>query len=142
MALTDLFLVDKSALARVDRHPAAREAFFALDETGTLATCAIIDLEIGYSARNLAAFESVSANRADLYVDLPVTRAVGRRAREVQRELARRGQHRGPGIPDLIIAACAELHEATVVHYDRDFEMIAGITGQPVRWLVPAGSAD
>lgn len=139
--MTEVYLLDKSALARVDRHPPAQEAFFALDEAGTLATCAIIDLEIGYSARGYADHDSVSADRRDLYIDLPITRGVCHRAKSVQRELARRGQHRGPGVADLIIAACAELHDAVVVHYDSDFETIAAITGQPVRWLVPAGTA-
>jgi predicted nucleic acid-binding protein len=140
--VTDLYLLDKSALARVERHPAAREAFFALDEAGTLATCAIVDLEIGYSARNSAQFESVRADRADLYLDLPISRLVTIRAKWVQAELVRRGLHRGPGVADLMIAACAEMNDAIVVHYDRDFDTIAEITKQPTRWLVPAGAAD
>ena len=45
-----------------------------------------------------------------------------------------------PYIVDLMIAATAELYEATVVHYDRDFDIIAMVTGQPVEWIVPAGS--
>ena len=43
-------------------------------------------------------------------------------------------------IPDLIIAAVAMRHSVTVLHYDADYEAIAQITGQPVRWLVPSGS--
>ncbi|MFC0863543.1 hypothetical protein ACFHYQ_14675 [Sphaerimonospora cavernae] len=39
-----------------------------------------------------------------------------------------------------MIAACAELNDAVVVHYDRGFDTIAAFTGQKVRWLVPAGS--
>lgn len=140
MALSELYLLDKSALARTQRHPEAREAFLALDETGYLATCAIIDLEVGYSARNLAGFDSVAGDRRELYLDLPITPAVCNRAKAVQRELVSRGQHRGPGVPDLVIAACAELNDATVVHYDHDFDIIAAITGQPVRWLVPVGT--
>ena len=138
--MTDVYLLDKSALARAERDLSARQAFLALDESGLLATCALIDLEIGYSARNLAEFDSVAVDRRDLYLDLPITRAVCGRAKAVQRELASRGHHRGPGVPDLLIAACAELNDAIVVHYDRDFETISAITGQPVRWLVPAGS--
>jgi predicted nucleic acid-binding protein len=127
---------------RDGRHAAAREALFALDDSGTLATCAIIDLGVGYSARNLAEYESIDSDRRALYLDLPITMAVCRRAKNVQHELLRRGQHRGPGVPDLLIAACAELNDAVMVHYDHDFDTIATITGQPVRWLVPAGSTD
>jgi predicted nucleic acid-binding protein len=77
-----------------------------------------------------------------MYTDLPLGPAVFRRAKQVQQELAARGQHRGPGIPDLVIAACAEIHDAVIVHYDRDFDTIATVTAQESRWLVPAGSID
>ncbi|MFI5958063.1 PIN domain nuclease [Cryptosporangium sp. NPDC051539] len=138
--MTTLYLIDKSALARVARSPAVQAALIRLDETGVLATSAIVDLEIGYSARNLTEFDSVAADRAELYQQLPLTPAVTDRARQVQRQLVRAGQHRGPGVPDLLIAATAELNNATVVHYDRDYDTIAAITGQPVEWIVPAGS--
>jgi predicted nucleic acid-binding protein len=49
--------------------------------------------------------------------------------------LADRGQHRAPSIPDLIIAAAAELAGLTVLHLDKGFDFIAGITGQPVEML-------
>ena len=39
-----------------------------------------------------------------------------------------------------MIAATAEVHNATVVHYDHDFDTIAAITRQRVEWIVPAGS--
>jgi predicted nucleic acid-binding protein len=65
---------------------------------------------------------------------------VRRRAGVVQRELVRRGQRRGPGGADLLIAAGGELHDAIVVHHDHDFDVIAAVTGQSVHWLLPAGS--
>jgi predicted nucleic acid-binding protein len=111
-----------------------------LDENGILATSPVLELEIGYNARGLADFDSVASDRAVLYQELPLTRAVTDRARLVQRELVRTGQHRGPGVSDLLIAATAEIYGATVVHYDRDFDTISAVTGQPAEWIVPAGS--
>jgi predicted nucleic acid-binding protein len=55
---------------------------------------------------------------------------------EVLTLLADRGHHRGPSVPDLLIAATAELHGLTVLHVDKDFELIAEVTGQPVERLV------
>jgi predicted nucleic acid-binding protein len=138
--VTDVYLVDKSALARVGRQVQVRDAFERLDANGILATSPVIELEIGYSTRGLADFDSVMSDRAALYQELPLTRAVTDRARLVQRELVRTGQHRGPGVSDLLIAATAEIYGATVVHYDRDFDTIAAVTGQPAEWIVPAGS--
>src|ERR1017187_9474470 len=57
------------------------------------------------------------------------------RAVEVLTLLADRGLHRAPSIPDLIIAATAEMAGLTVLHLDKDFEIIAGITGQPCERL-------
>ena len=57
------------------------------------------------------------------------------RALELQSVLAERGQHRAPSIPDLLIAATAELADLTVLHLDKEFELIAQITGQPVECL-------
>jgi len=64
-----------------------------------------------------------------------LTPAMENRAVEVQILLATRGHHRGPSIPDLLIAATAELAGLTVLHVDRDFDIIAEFTGQPVERL-------
>lgn len=57
------------------------------------------------------------------------------RSVEVQSILAERGQHRAASIPDLLIGATAELADLTVLHVDKDFELIAQITSQPVERL-------
>ena len=56
--------------------------------------------------------------------------------------LAGRGQHRAPSIPELIIAAAAELAGLTVLHLDKDFDLIAEITGQPMERLNTHQTAD
>jgi predicted nucleic acid-binding protein len=61
-----------------------------------------------------------------------LTPAVEDRAVAVLTTLAERGQHRAPSIPDLLIAATAELAGLTVLHVDEYFEIIATVTGQPV----------
>jgi predicted nucleic acid-binding protein len=138
--VTDVYLLDKSALARVARQHTVQDALERLDDVGVLATSPIVDLEIGYSARNLAEFDSVDADRRALFQELPLTRTVTDRARQVQRELVRRGRHRRPGVSDLLIAATAEVYGAIVVHYDRDFDAISEVTRQQTQWIVPAGS--
>lgn len=61
------------------------------------------------------------------------------RARTVQAALAGRGKHRGAPPSDLLIAASAE-GGVPVLHYDHDYDIIADVTGQPTRWISPAGS--
>ena len=57
------------------------------------------------------------------------------RALELQFALAERGHHRAPSVPDLLIAATAELAELTVLHIDKDFDLIAEITDQRLERL-------
>jgi predicted nucleic acid-binding protein len=65
-----------------------------------------------------------------------LTPAIEDRALQVQMLLATKGQHRAPSIPDLIIAAAAELAGLTVLHVAKGFDLIAGITGQPTERLL------
>ncbi len=62
-----------------------------------------------------------------------MSEAVERRAREVSLALSRRGYHRGPSPVDLLAAAAAESVGAELWHCDRHFELIAEVTGQPMR---------
>jgi predicted nucleic acid-binding protein len=65
-----------------------------------------------------------------------LTPATELRALTVQALLAERGQHKAPSVADLLIAATAELTGATVLHVDKDFDLIANLTGQPVETLL------
>lgn len=93
-------------------------------------------LEVGYSARTGADLRR--GLRQPPLASMPVeylTPAIENRALEVLSLLADRGQHRAPSIPDLIIAATAELAGLTVLHQDKDFDIIADVTGQPMERL-------
>jgi predicted nucleic acid-binding protein len=110
------------------------------DRAGELGRAGISDLEIGYSARNAA--ERDRLEEALCAFELVETTAEHvRRAKQVQRMLAAKHQ-RGRKVPDLLIAAAAELCGLTVLHYDSDFDRIASVTGQSCEWVVPAGSVD
>jgi len=136
--VTARYLVDKSALARMPHAP-VRERLGPIIEAGEAATCAIIDLEVLFSARNHEEHERIRDRRKLAYTHVPMTEEIFRRATDVQGELARLGQHRLP-IPDLLVAATAETAGLAVLHYDADFDRIAKVTGQPVEWVVPRGS--
>lgn len=132
------YLVDKSALARMT-VATVQERLGPLIEAGEAATCALVDLEVLFSARNHLEHQRIRARRALAYFQVPLTQDVFERAIEVQGELAKEGRHRLP-IPDLIVAAAAERAGLAVLHYDADFERIAEVTGQEVEWVAPRGS--
>ena len=140
MAAVAKYLADTSVWERV-RQPHIRSAMNGYVERGVIGTCPIIDLEILFSARSGAEHEHFRIQR-EAFEYFPLTDEIARRAVEVQGKLALRGQHRSVSIPDLLVAATAERFSLTVLHYDRDYERIAEITGQPTEWIVPAGRAD
>ena len=132
--MTD-WLIDKSALVRLGASPDAGE-WASRIERGLVRITTVTRLEVGYSARSGTDLRA-GMTRPPL-ASMPVeylTPAIEDRAVEVLTLLADRGQHRAPSIPDLIIAAAAELAGLTVLHLDKDFDLIAGITGQPLERL-------
>jgi predicted nucleic acid-binding protein len=132
------YLIDKSALARMPLE-SVRARLAPILEAGQAATCSLIDLEVLYSARNAQEHEKIRQRRRLAYDAVPMTEAIFQRAIDVQAQLAHRSQHRLP-IPDLLIAAAAEAAGLIVLHYDRDFDRIAAVTGQMVEWVVAPGS--
>lgn len=134
-----LYLCDTSVLARARRHESVAQVITPLFDAGTAATCAVTDLEVLFSARSPADYERLRGYQATL-TTLPVTPEVCTRALDVQAELAAKSQHRGASVPDLLIAACAEVNGATVLHYDSDYDLIASVTGQPTAWVAPRGT--
>jgi predicted nucleic acid-binding protein len=137
MALSHL--VDTSALKRLG-HADVRTAIEDLAAAGSLARPTICDLEIGYSARNGAEWDRL-IDALDTFQRIETSATHVRRALQAQRLLAQ-GSQPGRKIPDLLVAAAAEEHGLTVLHYVGDFDLIAAVTGQLCRWIVPAGSAD
>lgn len=132
------YLIDKSALARMPLEP-VRARIAPILEAGEAASCAMIDLEVLFSARNRTEYEAIRRRRALAYHSVPIDQGVLQRAIDVQAELAKVGKHRLP-IPDLVIAAAAEAAGLILLHYDQDFDRIAEVTGQPAEWVVPRGS--
>ncbi|WP_322750335.1 MULTISPECIES: PIN domain-containing protein [unclassified Frankia] len=134
-----LYLIDTSAHARVG-HLAIRNVIAGLIADRAAATCVTVDLEAGYSGRDLTDIRTIAERRRTLYVTLPVSEVIADRARDVQIRMAARGHHRAAGVIDLITAAVAEHHGAVILHYDADFEHIAATTGQPHVWIAPRGA--
>jgi hypothetical protein len=135
------YLIDTSAAARWPK-PAVAARLDPLALARELAICAITALELGFSARSGADHARLLQQLAHVYTWAPTGDRAARRALQVQGELARRGQHRAVRLPDLLVAATAEEHGFTVLHYDRDFDRVAAVTGQPCEWVVPDGTTD
>lgn len=132
------WLIDKSAYVRLQLgHAANRDEWNARISRGMVRLSTITRLELGYSARSGEAGRRQFASPPLSLMPIErLTPAMEDRALEVQLLLADRGQHRAPSIPDLLIAATAEKAGLTVLAVDKDFDLIAEVTGQPVEALV------
>lgn len=104
---------------------------------GLVAVCPITELEFFYSARSAADRANGIEDMRAAFNWVPVHDGAFARAWEVQGDLTAKGQHRGAGPVDLVTAATAELSGLTLLHHDHDFDAIAAITGQAMRWYGP-----
>ena len=132
--MTD-WLIDKSALVRLGESVDA-QAWAERIERGLVRITTVTRLEIGYSARS--GRDARRAFAAAPLAAMPVeylTPSIEDRALEVQLLLADQGQDRARSIPVLMIAAVAELAGLIVLHLDKDFDLIADVTGQTVERL-------
>jgi predicted nucleic acid-binding protein len=80
------------------------------------------------------------AERLDAFQSVPMPVAAWRRARELQLLLATAGDHRRVPPVDLLIGAAAEAAGVPLVHYDRDYERLAGVSAIEHRWMLPDGA--
>jgi predicted nucleic acid-binding protein len=134
-----IYLADTSVYVLQGRHPQVRRRFEQLLAEGRLAACQMTTLEFLNNAPHPQAYEALwGVMHGHRWMD--VTTAAMDRALAVHRELGRHSQHRNFRLPHLIIAATAEAHGASILHYDADYDRIAGITQQPTEWVVPQGT--
>lgn len=136
------YLLDTSALVRMLRDGSVRSRWEQQIAAGLVAVCPIVELELLYTARSKADRDELVdlLHTAFAWVAMP-DRVFGR-ATEVQDSLTARGEHRSAGAVDLLVAAAAELHGLTLVHYDHDFDHLANLTGQSTAWLAAPGTID
>lgn len=130
------WLVDKSALARLGTNADAEEWARRI-QRGLVRIATVTRLEVGFSARSADELRRGFAQPP--LSAMPVeyaTPAIEDRAVSVQLLLAEQGHHRAVAVPDLIVAATAELNDLTVLHLDKDFDLVAAVTGQPVDRLI------
>jgi hypothetical protein len=131
----NLWLIDKSAYARLDRTPDS-DLWASRIARGLVQMSSLTRLEIGFSFRNFSeASREVSSPPLLTMPIAHLTPTIEDRAVEVQMLLTESGHHRAPSIPDLLIAATAEKLGMSVLHADKDFNLIVDVTGQPAEWL-------
>lgn len=138
-----MLLLDISAWARLSHgavDDARLETIAGWMAQGHLAICLPFLLEAGYSARSARDHRTIMADLQRL-PRIELEPEIERSAVRAQEELARAGHHRLPPT-DIVIAACADHVGAGILHYDRDYDLLAQHTELAFtsEWLAPHGS--
>lgn len=133
-------LLDTSVWA-ARRRPQVQRWFESKVLAREIAVCDQVRLELLHSARTVAEFRTIRSSLSVLPY-CPMDAPSWSRVVDVYERLAAVGPrwHRSVKHPDVIIAACAEAAGLTLVHYDKDFDAIGAVTGQPMRWVAAQGS--
>jgi predicted nucleic acid-binding protein len=138
MGVEQSWLIDKSALWRLGTSPDAALWASRIDR-GLVRISTVTLLELGFSATSATEWnEGLHDPPVGNMVLENLTPGMEARAVQVQGLLATRGHHRAAGVADLLLTATAELASVTLLHVDKDFELIASVTGQAVERLTTA----
>jgi predicted nucleic acid-binding protein len=134
------FLVDTSAVIRLFRNGRAWDEWEPQVQAGVLTVCPVTELELLYAARSKSERDEYVVAMRSTFAWTPMHDRAFDRAWETQAGLTDRGTHRSAGVVDLLVAATAELNGLVLLHYDRDFDLVAEVTGQTTLWLADPGS--
>ncbi len=134
-------LADTSAWVWSRKSPDLQAEFNEKLLRRRLVICHMVKMELLWQVRDSDEFHTRRV-QFDVMRTCPIDDSVWARALDVFEQLSALGplHHRQVGLPDLLIAAAAELSGIPVLHYDHDFEVIAGVTGQEVNALAPLGT--
>jgi|ERR1700722_10001814 len=125
--------------ARDRRFPELASWFNAQVASGFVLVCDVVVLELVRLTPNESRAREVSG-RLGAFEFVEMGAELWKRAREMQSLLSASGDHRRVPPIDLLIGAAAERADVPLVHYDRDYERLARISGPKQRWLVPDGA--
>jgi predicted nucleic acid-binding protein len=119
------FLVDSSAVWRLQRQPELTEAWNSSLLSGAIGSCEPQRAEFRRSARNADEFDQMNQAFRDVYPDVPVPKSVWRWIDSAQHRLAGAGAVRAMSVVDLLVCGTAAAKDLVVLHDDADYELAA-----------------
>jgi predicted nucleic acid-binding protein len=140
-ALDEPWLVDTGVWSwvRDRRFPALAGWFSEQVRARRVLVCDVISLELMRITPNERRARELSEWLYGLE-QVPMPDDVWRRCRELQLALSPAGHHRRVPPTDLLIAAAAQDAGVPLLHYDADYDRIAGVSDLRHRWFVPRGT--
>ena len=119
------FLVDSSAVWRIQRQPEITQAWNSSLLSGAVGSCEPQRAEFRRSARNAREFDQMDHMFSDVYPDVAVPKSVWRWIDSAQHRLAGTGAVRALSVVDLLVCGTAAAKGLVVLHDDLDYELAA-----------------
>ncbi|MFI8963700.1 PIN domain-containing protein [Streptomyces sp. NPDC053493] len=121
------YLVDSTAVWRLQRDRALNEAWAHEIDAGNVGSCHPQRIEFRRSARNLDEYDAMTDQLHALFPDVSVPKNAWRWIETAQYRLAQRGRHQALSIVDWLLCATAVHHGLTLLHDDKDFATAAAV---------------
>jgi predicted nucleic acid-binding protein len=127
------FLADTSMVIRLRRGQDIEARWIDAVRAGLVGVCPVVEAELVRATASKTDRDQLRKQLRSLFSWHPMPDDAWRFVERVQDGLVDLGQHRGPSIVDLLVAATAEAWGLTVLHVDADFDTIARVAPVQVR---------
>jgi predicted nucleic acid-binding protein len=122
------FLADTSMIVRLRRGHDIAPRWVDAVKAGLVGVCPAVEAELARATASKADRDQLRAQLRSLFAWHPMPDSAWRFVENVQDSLVDLGQHKGPSVIDLLVAATADAWGLTVLHVDADFDTIARVT--------------
>jgi predicted nucleic acid-binding protein len=127
------FLADTSMIVRLRRGQGVQPRWVDAVRAGLVAVCPVVEAELVRATSSKADRDQLRSHLRGLFGWHPMPDDAWRFVERVQDGMVDLGQHHGPSVVDLLVAATADAWGLTVLHIDADFETIARVSGIPTQ---------
>lgn len=122
------FLADTSMVVRLRRRQDIQPRWVDAVRAGLVSVCPVVEAELVRAAGSKAHHDQLRGQLRSVFTWHPMPEDAWRFVEQTQNSLVDLGQHKGPSVVDLLVAATAEAWGLTVLHVDADFDTIARVT--------------
>ncbi len=127
------FLADTSMVVRLRRGQDIQPQWIDAVQAGMVGVCPVVEAELVRATAGRADRDQLLGLLRSLFSWHPMPEGAWRFVEQTQSALADLGQHQGPSVVDLLVAATADAWGLTLLHVDSDFETIARVTSLRAR---------
>jgi predicted nucleic acid-binding protein len=125
------YLADTSMIIRLRSGREIQPRWVDAVRAGLVSVCPVVEAELMRATAGRDDRDQLRALLRELFSWHPMPDGAWRFVEQTQDALVELGQHKGPSVVDLLVAATADAWGLTVLHVDADFETIGRVRPVP-----------